>query len=147
MRIFRLTEIIMNEIIVIAFYKFVDLPDFETLQGHLLDRCNAIGVLGSILLAHEGINGMLAGTRSQIDAAVAMMRSDERLADLETKESTTDSVPFRRMKVRLKKEIVALKVPGIDPRECVGTYIDPKDWNALISDPTVRVIDTRNDFE
>lgn len=137
----------MSDIVVIAFYKFVDLPDYEELQPHFLQRCEDIGVGGSILLAVEGINGMLAGSRQQINEVVAFLRSDPRLSDLETKESFTDSIPFRRMKVRLKQEIVALKVPGIDPRAQVGTYVDPKDWNALISSPDVRVIDTRNDFE
>ncbi len=137
----------MKDLIVIAFYKFVDLPEFEELQPRWLKQCQDVGVRGSILLASEGLNGMLAGSREQIDHIVDYLRSDERLGDLETKESQVDTIPFRRMKVRLKEEIVALKVPGIDPRSRVGSYVQPEAWNELIADPDVRVIDTRNDFE
>jgi UPF0176 protein len=137
----------VEHLIVIAFYKFVPLPDFEELQAIWLQQCLETGLMGSILLASEGVNGMLAGSREQIDDIVDWLRSDARLNDLETKESLVDAMPFRRMKVRLKPEIVALKVPNIDPRAKVGTYVNPEAWNELISGSDVRVIDTRNDFE
>src|ERR1043165_643720 len=137
----------MSQIVVIAFYKFVPLPDYEVRKPLLKEACVAIGVKGTILLASEGINGMLGGTREQIDAILAHLHSDERFADLEHKESYTAEMPFIKMKVRLKREIVALGVPTVNPLEKVGTYIKPKDWNALITDPEVIVIDTRNDFE
>jgi UPF0176 protein len=131
---------------VATFYKFVRLPDFAAKQAPLLDYCNQQGVKGTILLAEEGVNGAIAASRQSIDAVLAFLRSDPRLADLEHKESSTDFPPFERMKVRLKKEIVTLGIP-VDPNEQVGTYVSPQEWNALISDPDVTVIDTRNDFE
>ncbi|MEC4816114.1 MAG: rhodanese-related sulfurtransferase [Scytonema sp. PMC 1069.18] len=134
-------------IVVAAFYKFVRLPDFAEKQSPLEDVCQECGVKGTILLAPEGINGTIAGSRSAIDSVLSFLRSDSRLGDLEHKESFADTPPFERMKVRLKKEIVTIGLPGVDPNERVGTYVNPKDWNALISDPEVTVIDTRNDYE
>ncbi|MBR8837891.1 MAG: rhodanese-related sulfurtransferase [Stigonema ocellatum SAG 48.90 = DSM 106950] len=133
--------------VVAAFYKFVRLPDFVEKQSPLLSYCEAQGVKGTILLAHEGINGTIAGLRDSIDSVLCFLRSDSRLVDLEYKESYADSQPFDRMKVRLKNEIVTIGLPEIDPNEEVGTYVSPKDWNALICDPEVTVIDTRNDYE
>jgi UPF0176 protein len=137
----------MSQIVVIAFYKFVPLPDFEELKPKLKSNLAAIGVKGTILLAPEGINGMLGGSQEQINQALAELHSDERFADLEHKVSYTEKTPFEKLKVRLKREIVALGVPTVNPLTKVGTYIKPKDWNALITDPEVIVIDTRNDFE
>lgn len=133
--------------IVATFYKFVKLPDFAQKQQPILSLCQAQAVKGTILLAAEGINGMIAASRDSIDAVLSFLRSDSRLADLEHKESYTDSPPFERMKVRLKQEIVTIGLPQVDPNQQVGTYVSPKDWNALISDPEVTVIDTRNDYE
>jgi len=133
--------------IVATFYKFVHLPDAAEIQEPLLSYCLAHNVKGTILLAPEGINGTIAATRDGIDAVLAFLCADPRFTDLEYKESTADSPPFERMKVRLKKEIVTLGVPEVDPNEQVGTYISPSEWNALISDPEVTVIDTRNDYE
>ena len=113
----------------------------------LLARCDTLGITGTLLLAEEGINGTIAGTRSGIDQILAYLRSDPRLADLEHKESAAELPPFYRMKVKLKKEIVTMGVPGIDPTGLVGHYVKPEDWNALISDPDVLLIDTRNDYE
>jgi UPF0176 protein len=110
-------------------------------------QCDALGISGTLLLAEEGINGTIAGTRSAIEKILAYLRRDPRLADLEHKESSADHPPFYRMKVKLKKEIVTMGVPGIDPTERVGQYVKPEDWNALISDPDVLLIDTRNDYE
>ena len=137
----------MNPLFVAAIYKFVKLADCAALRDSLLAQCDALGISGTLLLAEEGINGTIAGTRSGIDAILAYLRSDPRLADLEHKESSADHPPFYRMKVKLKKEIVTMGVPGIDPTERVGQYVKPEDWNALISDPDVLLIDTRNDYE
>lgn len=133
--------------IVATFYKFVNLPDFAQKQQSILSLCQAQAVKGTILLAAEGINGTIAASRDSIDTVLSFLRSDSRLADLEHKESYTDSPPFERMKVRLKQEIVTIGLPQVDPNQQVGTYVNPKDWNALISDPEVTVIDTRNDYE
>jgi len=133
--------------VVAAFYHFTDLPDYESLRTPLKEFCNAHQLKGTILLAKEGINSTIAGSREAIDALLAYLRSDPRLQNLEHKESLCEGIPFQRMKVRLKKEIVTLGVPDIDPRYKVGTYIEPKDWDALIADPDVIVIDTRNNYE
>ncbi len=136
-----------NILVVAALYKFVSLPDYIELQPPLLSFCQEQGIKGTILLAKEGINGTIAGSRQAIDAVLAFLRGDTRLADLEHKESYTDTLPFERMKVRLKLEIVTLGIPEVDPNEKVGTYVNPQEWNDLISDPQVIVIDTRNDYE
>lgn len=134
--------------IVAAFYKFVELPDFAQKRLPLLSYCHAQGVKGTILLAAEGINGTIAATtRNSIDSVLSFLRSDPRLADLEDQESYANSPPFARMKVRLKKEIVTIGLPEVAPQERVGIYVNPQEWNTLISDPDVTVIDTRNDFE
>ncbi|MEZ0231626.1 MAG: rhodanese-related sulfurtransferase [Methylophilaceae bacterium] len=137
----------MSNIIVAALYKFASLPDYKEMQPSLLALCINQGIKGTLLLAEEGINGTVAGTRTAIDTLIEHLHADPRLADLDHKESFADTMPFYRMKVRLKKEIVTLGVPGIDPNKKVGTYVKPEDWNALISDPDVILIDTRNDYE
>jgi len=130
-----------------AFYKFVDLPDFQEMKPLLLAFCEAHHVKGMILLAREGINSTIAGKAQDVYAVLAYLRADKRLADLEHKESFADAPPFHRMKVRLKKEIVTMGVDGISPTHMAGAYVKPQDWNALISDPDVVLIDTRNDYE
>ena len=130
-----------------AFYKFVDLPNFEDRRAPLLAFCEAHNVKGLILLAREGINSTIAGAPEDVHAVLAYLRSDPLLSDLEHKESFANKPPFHRMKVRLKREIVTLGVPGISPTRRVGQYVKPKDWNALISSPDVVVVDTRNDYE
>jgi len=137
----------MSQTVVCALYKFVTLDNFEEIRQPLLELMEAKGVRGTLLLAREGINGTVAGSREAIDNLLNWLRSDSRLADLSWKESLSDEMPFYRTKVKLKKEIVTMGVEGIDPRRVVGTYVKPKDWNALISDPEVVVIDTRNDYE
>ncbi len=134
-------------LVVAAVYKFVKLPDFAEKQHSLLSLCQSHGVKGTILLAPEGINGTIAASRQAVDSVLSFLRSDPRLADLEHKESYADDSPFERMKVRLKKEIVTIGRTGVDPNEQVGTYVSPKDWNELICDPEVTVVDTRNDYE
>jgi UPF0176 protein len=134
-------------LIVATFYKFVRLDDFTNLQASLLAYCQGQGIKGTILLALEGINGTIAGSRQEIDSVLSFLRSDPRLSDLEAKESHAESLPFERMKVRLKREIVTLGMPEVDPNDCVGTYVSAQQWNELISEPDVLVIDTRNDYE
>ena len=135
------------EIVVAAMYRFVSLPDFEQIQPRLLAFCKSQDIKGTLLLAREGINGTVSGSRQAIDALLAYLRQDPRLAEIDHKESFYQEQPFYRMKVKLKKEIVTMGVEGIDPNHVVGTYVEAKDWNALISDPDVVVVDTRNDYE
>ena len=130
-----------------AFYKFVALPDYASRKEPLLAFCEAQDVKGLILLAAEGINSTIAGPAEGIHAVLAYLRADPVFADLQHKESWSDKAPFYRMKVRLKKEIVTMHVDGISPTTMAGTYVKPADWNALISDPDVVVVDTRNDYE
>ncbi len=138
----------MPDYLVTALYKFVRLEDFEALQQPLLQVCRDNDVMGTLLLAREGINGTIAGPQNGIWNVLAWLKRDPRLADLEHKESRAEGEnPFHRMKVRLKREIVTMGVAGIDPNEVVGTYVEPEDWNAVISDPEVVLIDTRNDYE
>ena len=137
----------MTEIRVAALYHFAKLDDYRELQAPLLEKCQAEDIRGTLLLAEEGINGTIAGTGKGVANVLAYIRSDPRLSNLVHKESFADEPPFLRMKVRLKKEIVSMGMPGIDPNHIVGTYVKPKDWNELISDPDVLVVDTRNDYE
>ena len=128
-------------------YHFANLDDYKDIQQPLLKKMQDNGVRGSLLLAREGINGTIAGTRADVDEVINFIKSDLRLKDIITKESFTNKIPFGRSKVRLKKEIVTMGVENIDPKQIVGTYIKPQDWNDLISDPDVLVIDTRNEYE
>jgi len=137
----------MSNIVVSALYKFATLEDFTELRQPLLTLMEEQQVKGTLLLAKEGINGTIAGDRNGIDAVLNWLRSDPRLADIKTKESYEQEMPFYRTKVKLKKEIVTMGVENIDPNAIVGTYVKPADWNALISDPEVLLIDTRNDYE
>ncbi|MEI6268280.1 MAG: rhodanese-related sulfurtransferase [Methylococcaceae bacterium] len=137
----------MNQIVVCALYKFVTLKNFQGLRQPLHNVLEANQVRGTLLLANEGINGTIAGSRTGINNVLNWLRNDPRLSDIDYKESFTDSMPFNRAKVKLKKEIVTLGIEGIDPKRVVGTYVSPADWNQLISDPEVIVVDTRNDYE
>lgn len=134
-----------------ALYHFVSLTDYKALQAPLLEFCKLQKIKGTLLLAEEGINGTIAGLPENIRNVLNFLRTDPifkgRLAALEHKESWSDKHPFYRMKVKLKKEIVTLGVPGVSPTKQVGTYVKPEDWNDLISDPEVVLIDTRNDYE
>ncbi len=137
----------MSRIAVSAFYKFVELPQLAQLRASLLAAAAEHGIRGTILLAPEGINGTIAGEPASLAAMMAVIRGIPAFADLESKQSHAGTMPFQRMKVRLKKEIVTMGVPGLDPAGSVGTYVAPEDWNALISEPGMLVIDTRNSFE
>jgi UPF0176 protein len=134
-------------ILVAALYHFASFPDFKAFQQPLQAICDREGVKGSLLIAHEGINGTIAGSDAGIGAVLAFLKARPELAGLEWKESRASKMPFRRMKVRLKKEIVTMGVENIDPTRIVGTYVSPEDWNALITDTDTIVIDTRNDYE
>ncbi len=137
----------MSQIVVAAFYKFSALPDFAQYQAPLQDVAGKNDVCGTILLAHEGVNGTIAGPRSGIDAVIAEIKTLPGCANLEWKESYTDKNPFHRLKVRLKKEIVTMGVHDIEPHKSHERYVEPSDWNNVISDPETLVIDTRNDYE
>ncbi len=133
--------------IVAALYRFTSFPDPAALIGPLEAACVAVGVRGSLLIAPEGINGTIAGTREGIDAALDHIRTLPGCAGIEWKESLAETMPFGRLKVRLKREIVTMGQPDVDPTAAVGRYVEPADWNALIAAPDVAVIDTRNDYE
>ena len=130
-----------------ALYQFVDLPDFAALREPLQSLCDTHGVRGMLLLAPEGINGTIAGEPQGVHTVLAWLRGDARFAAQQHKEALAERMPFYRMRVRLKREIVTLGVPGLNPAHNAGTYVKPEDWNALIDDPSVVVVDTRNDYE
>ena len=132
---------------VVALYRFVRLDDFESLREPLLNFCLEWNLKGTLLLAREGINGTVAGSSSAIEALLEYLTADERLADLDCKFSYHEERPFLRMKVKLKHEIVTMGQQDIDPNQCVGRYASPQEWNSLIDDPEVLVIDTRNEYE
>lgn len=137
----------MPDFLTAALYKFVELPDFAELRVPLLACCEAHGVKGTLLLASEGINGTIAGQTESIHAVLAYLRSDPRLANLKHKEAFAPRMPFHRMKVRLKREIVTLGVPDVHPALMAGQYVKPQDWNRLLDDPGLILVDTRNDYE
>lgn len=137
----------MPNILTAALYKFVTLEDCAALKAPLLAKCEEHDVKGTLLLATEGINGTIAGVPAAVHAVLNYLRSDARLADLVHKESYGDKMPFYRMKVRLKREIVTLGVAGVDPGNMAGTYVKPDQWNALLDDPDVVLVDVRNDYE
>ncbi|EEB79162.1 rhodanese-like domain protein [marine gamma proteobacterium HTCC2148] len=137
----------MSGVVVAALYRFVALDNYREMREPLLDECLAAEVKGTLLLASEGINGTIAGTRKGIDRVLGYLKGDPRLAQLDHKESFDESMPFYRMKVKLKREIVTMGVEGIDPNLVVGTYVKAQDWDQLVNDPDVLLIDTRNDYE
>lgn len=137
----------MSKIVISALYHFVILEDFEKMRQPLLDLMLKNNIKGTLLLAREGINGTVAGSQSSIDVLLEYLRSDSRLADIREKVSYDEQMPFYRTRVKLKKEIVTMGVEGIDPTHVVGTYVKAEDWNELISDPDVTIIDTRNEYE
>ncbi len=136
-----------KSIVIVAMYKFVRLDNHEAMQPIVLSFCQQREIYGTLLLAEEGLNGTLAGTRSAIDALLVFLKSDRRLADLEYKESYSDEVPFHRTKVKMKKEIVTMGQPNIKPSDRSGIRVEPEQWNEIISDPEVLLIDTRNEYE
>jgi UPF0176 protein len=137
----------MSNITVCAMYRFVDLPSYESLQNPLLEKMKELDIRGTLLLASEGINGTVSGTQDAIDNLLTWLREIPEFSEIDYKLSFDEEQPFYRTKVKLKKEIVTMGIQGIDPKRVVGTYVKPKDWNTLISDPEVLLIDTRNDYE
>ena len=137
----------MHDFLTAALYQFVELPDFAELQAPLLACCQAHGIKGTLLLAAEGINGTIAGKPDDVRAVLSFLRSDPRLARLEHKEAPAAHLPFYRLKVRLKKEIVTLGVPDLHPALRAGQYVRPQDWDQLLDRPSLVLIDTRNDYE
>ena len=140
-------DAITPPVVVAALYRFTRLPGFEAHRDPLQAACDRYGVMGTLLLASEGINGTIAGSREAIDSVLGQIRQLPGCAELDWKESFAATMPFKRMKVRLKREIVSMGVEGIDPARTVGTYVAPADWNELISQPGVVLVDTRNDYE
>ncbi|MGV6800347.1 MAG: oxygen-dependent tRNA uridine(34) hydroxylase TrhO [bacterium] len=132
---------------VAALYKFVSLPDFQSLQAPLLKTCEDVGACGTLLLAEEGINGTIAASHNGITHIIGWLRDQAPFSDLDVKYSYAEEQPFLRMKVRLKKEIVTLGAGPVDPNKQVGTYINPEEWNDLIARDDIILIDTRNDYE
>ncbi len=132
---------------VATFYQFVTLPDCREWQEPLFRYCQAQEVCGTILLAEEGINGTIAGTTSAVTAVLDYLKQDPRLAMLGHRAAVVPHPPFQRLKVKLKSEIVTFGQPKVQPSQQVGTYIAPQDWNQLINDPQVLLVDTRNHYE
>lgn len=137
----------MSKFVVCALYKFVSLPQYEALKQPILKQMLTHQVKGTLLLAHEGINGTISGARSDIDSMIQWLQTIPEFSQLDVKESLTDQSPFKRSKVKLKKEIVTMGVEDIDPNKTVGTYVTPQQWNELIQNPEVLLIDTRNQYE
>lgn len=137
----------MNQIKITAFYRFTAVADPATFKEVLLAACASRGIKGTIILAEEGINGTIAGATDQVDEFWEWLRTQKGMSEVTYKESFAQELPFLRMKVKIKKEIVTSGLDGLNPNERVGEYVKPKDWNKLIADPEVLVIDTRNEFE
>lgn len=132
---------------VYALYKFVTLKDFKDLRKPLRELMERLNIRGTLLLAKEGINGTISGEKENMDKVIQWLRNDTRMSDLEYKESAHDKQPFHRVKVKLKKEIVTMGHDGIDPNKVIGTHVEAKDWNTIIADPEITLIDTRNNYE
>ena len=136
-----------NHIVIATFYKFVSLENLRDIKEQIMYCCKNCKVKGTILIAHEGVNGTVAGSRESINRIISFLNQDSMFADMEHKESTCESMPFYRMKVKIKKEIVTMGLPGIKPEKKAGIRVRSEDWNHLIEDPEVLVIDTRNSYE
>lgn len=137
----------MNEYVIASFYRFVSLEDCEALKISLLTMMQEKGIKGTIILASEGINGSICAHAEEVDAFFDFLNQDSRLANLPSKKNLADFIPFDKAKVKLRKEIVSMGVEGINPAEATGINVKPDEWNTLISDPDVLLIDTRNDYE
>ncbi len=137
----------MKKIVVATLYRFVSLPEYQELRQPLIDFCERYDIKGTILLAQEGINGTVAASRESIDELFSYLHGNPKLSAINCKESLYDEPPFYRMKVKLKQEIVTMGIEGIDPNKVVGSYVKAQDWNTLIDDPEVLVVDTRNYYE
>lgn len=129
-------------VMVCALYKFVRLPEYRTLQAPVLETMLSYPIRGTLLLAAEGINGTIAGDPADVVEFLGWLQGRPGLGEIDTKISWTDAAPFKRSRVKLKKEIVTMGVEGIDPAQSAGTYVEPEDWNALVDDPDVLLVDT-----
>ena len=136
-----------NEILVATLYKFFKVDDLVALQNQLYAICNKNNVMGTILIANEGVNGTISAKPKEIEKTLISIQEDDRFSEIEIKYSSANKQPFHKMRVRLKKEIVTIGLPEINPNKTVGTYVKPEEWNDIISDPDVILIDTRNKFE
>ena len=136
-----------DNIVVCTFYKFTPLDHYVSLQQPILNQLSGNRIAGTLLLAKEGINGTIAGEREAVDQFLKWLEGQAGLSGIEKKESRADQLPFKRTRVKLKKEIVTMGVDGIDPSDLAGTYVDPEDWNALMEDPETLLVDTRNEYE
>ena len=136
-----------NKFVIAALYKFLRLPDFRELKQPLLQRCLDLRLKGTFLLAPEGINGAVAGSREGVDGILDYLRSEPRFAALVHKESSAEECPFHRMKVKLKQEIVSLGIDSVDPEQLSGRHVEPEDWNAVITRTDTLVLDVRNLYE
>ena len=136
-----------NEILVATLYKFFKVNDLVALQDQLYAICNKNNVMGTILIANEGVNGTISAKPREIEKTLISIQKDDRFSEIEVKYSSANKQPFHKMRVRLKKEIVTIGLPEINPNKTVGTYVKPEEWNDIISDPDVILIDTRNKFE
>jgi len=132
---------------IITFYQFTDLPDFQEWKVRLEDLGEKEKVLGTIILGKEGINATICGQENGVRNFMGFIRADERFADMPSRSTFTSRKTFYRLRVAIRDEIVTLGVPGIDPTEIVGQYVEPEDWDELITDPEVLLVDTRNDYE
>nr|AFD03325.1 rhodanese domain-containing protein [uncultured bacterium W5-15b] len=137
----------MKEITIVSLYKFVNILDTESFRKELLAECKNLAIKGTFIIASEGINGTIAGTGENIESVIQFLECDNRFADIECKYSFDNKIPFYRMKVKIKDELIPIGVDGVDPREIVGTYVSPKEWNKLVEDPEVLLIDVRNQYE
>ena len=142
-----MADAVPDAVTVAALYRFAPIPDPAAIRARLLPLATAAGIRGTLLLANEGINGTIAGSAAAIATFVEELRALPACADLDVKYSPAPPMPFPRLKIRLKREIVTMGVPGLDPARDAGTYVAPADWNVLIDDPDTIVIDTRNDYE
>lgn len=140
-------ELFLQDIFIANFYLFTKLDDLAFIQKDVQACCEQNDVRGIVLLAPEGINATISGTHPGVMNVLELLKRDPRFSELTWKESTAEEQPFRKIRVRLKKEIITMGVPDIDPTRLAGTYVKPEDWNELINDPNVILIDTRNDYE
>ena len=137
----------MKQVIILSLYKFVEIKDTELLKERLLQKCKPLGIKGTFIISTEGINGTIAGSKASIDSIIEFLKNDRRFNDVECKYSYDYKIPFYRMKVKIKDELIPIGIKDLDPREKVGTYVKPADWNKLVEDLETLLIDVRNEYE
>ncbi|MGI9535292.1 MAG: rhodanese-related sulfurtransferase [Thermodesulfobacteriota bacterium] len=137
----------MSKVVIVSLYKFVQIEEAEQFRIELLEKCNSFGIKGTFIIAPEGINGTVAGSKNSIDSIIGCLSDDKRFRDIECKYSYDVKIPFYRMKVKIKDELIPIGIDGIDPRKMVGKYVMPGEWNEIIQDPETLVIDVRNEYE